>query len=72
MALLGSPFWSKNTILFLSNLLSLALIRDLTKKKDTLPLSKQKIQGRLASLKYKEMQWKKQYSVSVLGLQVNI
>lgn len=55
MALLGSPFWSKNTILFLSNLLSLALIRDLTKKKDTLPLSKQNIQGRLASLKYKEM-----------------
>lgn len=27
----------------------------LNKKKDTLPLSKQKIQGRLASLKYKEM-----------------
>lgn len=25
------------------------------KKKDTLPLSKQKIQGRLSSLKYKEM-----------------
>lgn len=27
----------------------------LNKKKDTLPLSKQNIQGRLASLKYKEM-----------------
>lgn len=27
----------------------------LNKKKDTLPLSKQKIQGRYASLKYKEM-----------------